>query len=534
MQLISRNFLDKLKTGSYNNYYLDCSPINELETTKFISTYITERLNSPAQFYTWSLSNISPDVLNLYQTYKECDTNPNAAPIDRLISFLMNLSQHLYNLHSNIKEPTPDRPIYIFYIKDVLTVLASPNIAYSLIRNVIDLLNIIKDDPYIILVFINNYETISSDISAYLEYIDLHTPNQKQVREIVDDSIEIVEGALSLLDEKIGVEDEEYFNNVEDSSLDKLSKVLLGYSPAVIKKQLSYLLPKHKDITDDLLKEAVDIKKDYYSKLGLKFTPPPQYELLGYKGLVEWATLSKSLLEGKGKENNITAPRGVLLTGLPGVGKSLAIRTLAKLWNIPIITFDLGSIMDKHLGESERKLRQLLTTAEGLGQAILYIDEMDKMFGDGAQEGGGDGGTTRRVISHFLTWFSDHQSELFIAATSNYPWLISEEMRRRFDKVYYVPLPDRESRAQIWKYYLDYYKVSITSEGFSMLVGDSEEYTGDEIRKMAYNLAIHQLNNAPYNIADLRNLILSSTPHSKHNPHRTKLEQWVSQFAETI
>jgi len=170
----------------------------------------------------------------------------------------------------------------------------------------------------------------------------------------------------------------------------------------------------------------------------------------GLDGLKRWlrqrgATVGDDRAEALG----IDAPRGVLLTGIPGCGKSFISKTLAATWGLPLLLLDPARLYRKYVGESEQRLESALDTADAMAPAVLWIDEIEKGFASG---GDGDGGVSTRVLGTFLRWLQDRPGGVFVIATANDVTALPPELLRkgRFDEIFFVDLPDDEARSAIF------------------------------------------------------------------------------------
>jgi len=185
---------------------------------------------------------------------------------------------------------------------------------------------------------------------------------------------------------------------------------------------------------------------------GLEWYEPDPRGMDGIGGLDE---LKKCLMERrqgftqKAKDYGLPAPKGMLVTGMPGGGKSLTSKCVAAAWGIPIIRMDVGSLYSKFVGDSEAKIQRALDTAEAIAPCILWIDEIEKCFSQGGGET--DGGTSSRVFGKLLTWMQERKEGVFIIATSNDISGLPPEFLRagRWDDIWFVDLPTLKERAQI-------------------------------------------------------------------------------------
>jgi hypothetical protein len=191
-------------------------------------------------------------------------------------------------------------------------------------------------------------------------------------------------------------------------------------------------------------------------------------------------------------EYGVQMPKGMLLVGVPGCGKSLACKTLASLWKLPLIRLDIGALMGSLVGQSEANLRQALKVAESASPCILWLDEIEKGLSGIKSSGFSDGGTTARVFGTLLTWLQEKTAPVYVVATSNDISALPPELLRagRFDDIFWVDLPNSVERAEIWQIHLA--KTGRVPERFDIdaLVAVSDGYTGAEI-ETAVGDALH-------------------------------------------
>ena len=167
----------------------------------------------------------------------------------------------------------------------------------------------------------------------------------------------------------------------------------------------------------------------------------------GLSRLKSWLSQRRPAFRGDESASHLDPPKGILLLGIQGCGKSLAAKATAAIFGVPLLRLDFGAIYDKYHGETERKLRESLKTADVMSPCVLWIDEIEK----GIAGRGGETGTTQRVLGTFLTWMAEKKSHVFIVATANDISTLPPELVRkgRFDEIFFVDLPTPEIRASI-------------------------------------------------------------------------------------
>src|ERR1700689_3913640 len=170
----------------------------------------------------------------------------------------------------------------------------------------------------------------------------------------------------------------------------------------------------------------------------------------------EWIPKPKKAVTPEGQRFGLEPPKGILITGVQGCGKSLAAKSLAAEWGYELARLDAGALYDKFVGESEKKLRKALELAQKLAPMVLWVDEIEKAFASAGTSGDADARLSQRLLATLLTWMQDRQSIVFLAATSNNIRALPPEMLRkgRFDEIFFVDLPNAEIRAQFFTLHL--------------------------------------------------------------------------------
>lgn len=202
----------------------------------------------------------------------------------------------------------------------------------------------------------------------------------------------------------------------------------------------------------------------------------------GLENLKKWLTLRSKAFELKAKEFGLPEPKGILLLGVPGCGKSLTAKCIASEWKQPLLKLDIGKVFQAEVGSSENNIRQALATAEAIAPCILWIDEIEK----GLSTSGGerDGGTNSRVFSTILTWMQEKKKPVFVVATANKIENLAPELLRkgRFDEIFFIDLPTPEERYNIFKIHLSKFGQN-NIKNLDKLVDETKGYNGAEIEE---------------------------------------------------
>jgi hypothetical protein len=202
-------------------------------------------------------------------------------------------------------------------------------------------------------------------------------------------------------------------------------------------------------------------------------------EVGGMRNLRRWVTQRKAAFDGSAP--GLDAPKGALLLGVQGCGKSLAARAAAGVLGVPLVRLDFGALYSKWHGESEKNLRESLVSAEALSPCVLWLDEIEKALSSGDN----DGGTSRRVLGAFLTWLAEQRSRVFVVATANDISALPPELVRkgRFDEIFFVDLPSHAARHEILGIHCRKRGIMLSDAEFEALAARSEGFSGAELEQ---------------------------------------------------
>jgi len=206
-------------------------------------------------------------------------------------------------------------------------------------------------------------------------------------------------------------------------------------------------------------------------------------EVAGARRLKRWVEQRRAVFTGAQPPPGLDPPKGMLLLGVQGCGKSMLAKAVASGFGVPLLRLDFGTLYDKFHGETEKNLRAALASAEQLAPAVLWIDEIEKGLASGG--GDGDGGVSRRVLGYLLTWMAERKSKLFLVATANQIDALPPELLRkgRFDEIFFVDLPVAEVREELFATHLR--KRALEPQRFDLaaLAAASEGFSGAEIEQ---------------------------------------------------
>lgn len=261
----------------------------------------------------------------------------------------------------------------------------------------------------------------------------------------------------------------------------------------------------------------------------------------GLENLKKWLSRRNGAWQEKAREYHIPTPKGVLITGVPGCGKSLTAKAMSSIWKMPLLKLDMGKIFGGLVGSSEENIRKAIRTAEAVAPSILWIDEIEKGFT--GTKSSGDSGTAARVFGTFLTWMQEKETPVFVVATSNDIESLPAELLRkgRFDEIFFVDLPTEREREKIFQVHLNArlqdstidHKVSADPDTLSTLSSLTEGFSGAEIEQVVIS-ALYEafFNNRGLVVDDLLKSIRETVPLSVLQKEQLrKLKEWAANRA---
>ena len=270
---------------------------------------------------------------------------------------------------------------------------------------------------------------------------------------------------------------------------EKLLKAALGLTKDEAEKVYRKAYVKANKLTEDEVEIVLSEKKQLIRRNGILEYIEEDETINAVGGLEElkkWLKQRSNAFTERARGYGLPQPKGMLILGVPGCGKSLIAKTTSRLWGLPLLRLDMGRVYDGSMvGRSEANLRNALKTAESISPAILFIDELDKAFAGGTGSADSDGGTSSRIFGSFLTWMQEKTSPVFVMATANRIERLPGEFLRkgRFDEIFFVDLPNSEERQDIFNIHLTKRRSDISRFDLEQLAKVSDGFSGAEIEQ---------------------------------------------------
>lgn len=323
-----------------------------------------------------------------------------------------------------------------------------------------------------------------------------------EIPEELKKEIYLVEISLPAEDEIAPVMDyytQRHFNGtITDQNLrQSLVNGLKGLTYGEMQHVLNGTFAGRREFSPDLITQILLEKEQITRKDGLIEFIFPRYrpaDLGGYHQLKSWLSKRVQLFTKEAAQAGITPPKGVLLMGISGCGKSLAVKVISSLWNLPLFRLDMSNVYSGANGTPENAFRRALTAVDALAPCVLWIDEIESGI-VGVKENVQGGGNTR-IFSTFLTWMQEKDSAVFVAATANRIDLLPAEFIRkgRFDQVFFLDLPSEEERKQIFTIHLQKKGADMIAFDLLMLSKASDGWNGAEVEQLVEAAAIEAFN----------------------------------------
>jgi len=396
---------------------------------------------------------------------------------------------------------------------------------YDIVISILDLLRKIVASVRQTIIFVGPDFYIPKQLLHDIAQIDFSLPNSEQIGERIEFACSDVTNADGA--------------KVEPNReiIPKVIDACRGMTTQQVVDRVTLALRKHKDFNDGAVMTIVKEKAGVIRASGLlTYVEPPLGGLAivgGYEAVKKHVQLDQPCFTQKARDFGIEYPRGLMLVGIPGCGKTLLSLAIASELNLPLIAMNVGNLMNKYVGESENNMREALKMLESIAPCLLQLDEIEKGFCSGDT----DGGASRRVFGSFLKWLNDRQSPVYVVATANQVQSLPPEFCRkgRFDEIYGLDLPSPAERQEIFRIHLSKRSRKPDDFGVEQLAKISDGYTGADIEqcvKLSLKMAFAE--NEQLGMKHLEKAIPEIIPLSQSEGSRIEeIRQWCSRHAKS-
>jgi SpoVK/Ycf46/Vps4 family AAA+-type ATPase len=323
-----------------------------------------------------------------------------------------------------------------------------------------------------IIILMSPVQQVPIELEKDIVVLDFAMPNMEELDQVLSQQLEYTRN-----------------RRVSSEVREKLLKAALGLTIDEAQKVYRKAYVKSGSLTQEEVEIVLSEKKQLIRRNGILEYIEEDETIEAVGGLDElkkWLRQRSDAFTQRARVYGLPQPKGMLILGVPGCGKSMIAKTTSRLWGLPILRLDMGRVYDGSMvGRSEANLRNALKTAESISPVILFIDELDKSFAGSGGSADSDGGTSSRIFGSFLTWMQEKTSSVFVMATANRVERLPGEFLRkgRFDEIFFVDLPTPQERQAIFKIHLNKRRSEISRFDTEQLAKVSDGFSGAEIEQ---------------------------------------------------
>jgi ATPase family protein associated with various cellular activities (AAA)/AAA+ lid domain-containing protein len=313
------------------------------------------------------------------------------------------------------------------------------------------------------------------ELASLVEYLDLPLPDVARLRQIIEETYKRLSRTYTLA------------LKLDAAGVDGMAANLRGLTEEEAERAVSQALVTRYGLSPDSVTDVLEAKKELLRHSGmLEFVDASDNmaSVGGLENLKRWLAQRRGAWEEEARAFGLEPPRGMIILGVQGCGKSLCARAVAGEWKLPLVKFDTAAVYDKYIGETEKRIQKVFRVAEGLAPCVLWIDELEKVFaGSGPDSASADAGVSSRLLAAFLSWMQERKAPVFVAATCNNVSVLPPELIRkgRFDELFFVDLPNQAERTQIFSIQLRRRKRNPQDIDLERVARAAKGYSGAEI-----------------------------------------------------
>jgi AAA+ superfamily predicted ATPase len=317
--------------------------------------------------------------------------------------------------------------------------------------------------------------SIPPELASLVEFLELPIPDRQRLRQIIDEVLVRVSKTHTLQ------------RRLDPGGLDNIAENLRGLTEEEAERAISQALVSRYALCPEIVGDVLDAKKALLKRsemLDFVEASDTLASVGGLDNLKRFLAQRRGSWEEQAREFGLDPPRGVIILGVQGCGKSMCARAIAGEWKLPLVKFDTAAVYDKYIGETEKRIQKVFKVAEGLAPCVLWIDELEKVFaGSGPDSASADAGVSSRLLASFLSWMQDRKAPVFVAATCNNVSALPPELIRkgRFDELFFVDLPSQAERKQIFGIQLGKRKRNPADFNLDQVAAAAQGFSGAEI-----------------------------------------------------
>ncbi|MFI5102584.1 MAG: AAA family ATPase [Terriglobales bacterium] len=313
------------------------------------------------------------------------------------------------------------------------------------------------------------------ELASLVEFLDLPLPDRDRLREIIRETYTRMAGTHTL---KL---------QLDSNGVDAMAANLRGLTEEAAERAISQTVVGRQALSPDCVTDVLEAKKALLKRSEmLEFVDATDNmsSVGGLENMKRWLEQRRGSWDDQARQFGLDPPKGLIILGVQGCGKSLCARAVAGEWKLPLVKFDTAAVYDKFIGETEKRIQKVFRVAEGLAPCVLWIDELEKVFaGSGPASASADAGVSSRLLASFLSWMQERKPAVFVAATCNNVTVLPPELIRkgRFDELFFVDLPSAVERKQVFSIHLTKRKRNPADYDLDRIAEAAKGFSGAEI-----------------------------------------------------
>ncbi|QLE52588.1 AAA family ATPase (plasmid) [Nostoc sp. C057] len=448
---------------------------DEATIIQWLTTEANNKLSSPVFFWNLGVSTleqclIAADGGLVFKPVAEYKKPPQADPLLYVFDYIANFSGN-----------------GVFILGDIHPFIAknSPQLSWEILSKIKNLYHRLKPTDKRIVLLGQNIQ-LHESLVRLIPYCEVPLPS-------IDQILLHINSYLHDLQQSAREQELTFTVTLENAEFETLSRAALGLTLEEISDFLRLTVKENLTndgvvVDADFIPKAVEYKTRLLSQMGIELGKPATIAFGGLDLLREWLMRRRRLFTQEARSLSLPQPKGVLLAGPPGTGKSHCAKNIASILNLPLLQLDIASLLGSLVGESEGNVRRALKTAEAIAPCVLFVDEVEK-----ALSGQGDtSGVSQRILGTLLTFMAECTAGVFIVATCNDPSALPSEFKRkgRFDESFFVDLPTEPERVQILAIHLQRFGIHLESEYLEAIAANTAKFSGAELETLASEAAL--------------------------------------------